>query len=103
MNSRILGRAVAVAALGAVTPALAQIEIKFGHVGEPGSLFSTSADEYAKCVNGKVGAKAKVIVYGSSQLGGDKELLQKIKLGTVDIALPSTVMSSEADLFGVFE
>ncbi len=43
------------------------------------------------------------MVFGSSQLGGDKELLQKLKLGTVDIALPSTVMSSEADLFGVFE
>jgi TRAP-type transport system periplasmic protein len=43
------------------------------------------------------------VVYGSSQLGGDKELLQKLKLGTVDLALPSTVMSSEADLFGVFE
>ena len=42
-------------------------------------------------------------MFGSSQLGGDKELLQKLKLGTVDIALPSTVMSSEADLFGVFE
>jgi len=44
-----------------------------------------------------------VVVYGASQLGGDKELLQKLKLGTVDFALPSTVMSSEADLFGVFE
>ena len=43
------------------------------------------------------------MVFGSSQLGGDKELLQKLKLGTVDLALPSTVMSSEADLFGVFE
>ena len=32
-----------------------------------------------------------------------RELLQKLKLGTVDIALPSTVMSSESDLFGVFE
>jgi tripartite ATP-independent transporter DctP family solute receptor len=42
-------------------------------------------------------------LFGSSQLGGDKELLQKLKLGTVDIALPSTVMSSEADIFGVFE
>ena len=43
------------------------------------------------------------MVYGSSQLGGDKELLQKVKLGTVDMALPSTVMSSESDLFGIFE
>jgi tripartite ATP-independent transporter DctP family solute receptor len=103
MNTRILGPAAAVAALFAAAPALAQIEIKFGHVGEPGSLFSTSADEYAKCANGKLGSKAKVTVYGSSQLGGDKELLQKVKLGTVDMALPSTVMSSEVDLFGVFE
>lgn len=84
-------------------PATAQTEIKFGHVGEPGSLFAASAEEFAKKANAKLGNKAKVMVYGSSQLGGDKELLQKLKLGTVDMALPSTVMSSEADLFGVFE
>jgi TRAP-type transport system periplasmic protein len=94
--------AAALAAAFAV-PALAQTEIKFGHVGEPGSLFAASADEFAKRANSKLGTKAKVVVFGSSQLGGDKELLQKLKLGTVDIALPSTVMSSEADLFGVFE
>ncbi len=85
------------------TPVLAQIEIKFGHVGEPGSLFAQSAEEFATRANAKLGSKAKVVVYGSSQLGGDKELVQKLKLGTVDIALPSTVMSSESDLFGVFE
>ena len=83
--------------------ALAQTELKFGHVGEPGSLFAKSAEEFAKRANGKLGAKAKVVVFGSSQLGGDKELLQKVKLGTVDFALPSTVMSSESDLFGIFE
>ena len=38
--------------------------------------------------------KAKVVTYGSSQLGGDKEMMQKLKLGTLDMALPSTVMSS---------
>jgi len=81
----------------------AQVEIKFGHVGEPGSLFAASAEEFAKRANAKLGARAKVVVFGSSQLGGDRELLQKLKLGTVDMALPSTVMSSEADLFGVFE
>ena len=83
--------------------AQAQTEIKFGHVGEPGSLFAASAEEFARRANAKLAGKAKVVVFGSSQLGGDKELLQKLKLGTVDIALPSTVMSSEADLFGVFE
>ena len=97
-----IGTLAAVAAL-IVTPAFAQTEIKLGHVGEPGSLFQKSADEFAKRANAKLGNRAKVVVYGSSQLGGDKELLQKLKLGTVDLALPSTVMSSEVDLFGIFE
>ena len=98
-------RNVLAAALFAMlaSPALAQIEIKFGHVGEPNSLFAASAEEFARRANAKLGAKAKVVVFGSSQLGGDKEMLQKLKLGTVDMAVPSTVMSSEVDLFGIFE
>ena len=94
-----------VAALAAVFTgaAAAQTELKFGHVGEPGSLIGASADEFTRRANARLAGKYKVVVYGSSQLGGDKELLQKVKLGTVDFAEPSTVMSSEADIFGVFE
>jgi tripartite ATP-independent transporter DctP family solute receptor len=100
MNRTLIALAAALAFAGA---AHAQMEIKLGHVGEPGSLFQKSADEYAKRANAKLGGKAKVVVYGSSQLGSDEELVQKLKLGTVDMALPSTVMSSQVDLFGVFE
>ena len=101
---RIVGAMAFAAALFALaTPASAQIEIKLGHVGEPGSLFQQSADEYAKRANAKLAGKAKVTVFGSSQLGGDKEMIQKLKLGTLDMALPSTVMSSEVDLFGIFD
>ena len=74
--------------------ASAQTEIKFGHVGAPGSLFAQSAELFAARANAKLGSKAKVVVYGSSQLGSDGELLKKLKLGTVDLALPSTVMTS---------
>ena len=80
-----------------------QIELKFGHVGEPGSLYALSAEEFARVANARLGDKAKVVVYGSSQLGGDRELLQKLKLGTIDFALPATVMSTEVDIFGLFE
>lgn len=100
-NRKLYGLAVLAAAFCA--NAAAQVELKFGHVGQPGSLFAASAEEYAKRVNAKLAGKVKVSVFGSSQLGGDVELLQKVKLGTVDMALPSTVMSSEVDLFGVFE
>jgi TRAP-type transport system periplasmic protein len=83
--------------------ASAQQEIKLGHVGDPGSLFDLSAQEFAKRANAKLGSMARVSVYGSSQLGGDSELMKKLKLGTVDLALPSTVMSSQIALFGLFE
>lgn len=80
-----------------------EIVLKFGHVGAPGSLFDISANEFARLANERLAGKAKVEVFGSSQLGKDKELLQKLKLGTVDFALPSTVMSTVADEFGLFE
>jgi tripartite ATP-independent transporter DctP family solute receptor len=94
---------LAAAALLAGGPAFAQTELKLGHVGEPGSLLAASCEEYAKRINTRLAGKVKVVVFGSSQLGGDKEMLQKVKLGTLDMVLPSTVMSSEVDLFGIFE
>jgi tripartite ATP-independent transporter DctP family solute receptor len=96
--------AAAVAAVVAAPTAFAQeMELKLGHVAAPGSLFDTVTKEFAKRVNDKLAGKAKVVVFGSSQLGNDKELLQKLKLGTVDFSIPSTIMSSVTPEFGVFE
>ena len=48
----------ATALLVAPAPAWAQLEIKVGHVGEPGSLFQLSADEFAKRANARLAGKA---------------------------------------------
>jgi len=86
------------------TPAFAaELELKFGHVGKPGSLFEASVNEFAKRANAKLSGKAKVVAFGSSQLGKDKELLKKLKLGTVNFSLPSSVMASVADELGLFD
>jgi tripartite ATP-independent transporter DctP family solute receptor len=91
-------------AVGVTSQAFAQeLELKFGHVGKPGSLFEISVDEFAKRANAKLAGKAKVVTFGSSQLGKDKELLKKLKLGTITFALPSSVMASVADEFGLFD
>jgi TRAP-type transport system periplasmic protein len=103
MNIRLLWSAVAATALAAALPSIAQTELKLGHVGEPGSLIGAAADEFAHRANAKLGGKYKIVTYGSSQLGGDKEMMQKLKLGTLDMVEPSTVMSTVADMFGVFE
>jgi len=79
------------------------LQLKFGHVGAPGSLAAALVDEYARRANQKLDRRAEVVVYGSSQLGSDEVLLKKLKLGTMDFSLPSTIMSSVVDLFGLFE
>jgi tripartite ATP-independent transporter DctP family solute receptor len=79
------------------------VELKFGHVGKPGSLFHESAEHFKDLANKRLGKKGKVVTFGSSQLGKDKQLLQKVKAGTVNFALPSSVMSSVHDEFGVFD
>jgi tripartite ATP-independent transporter DctP family solute receptor len=95
--------ASAIALAGSSGLAAAQTELKLGHVGEPGSLIGAAADHFAELANAKLKGKYKIVTYGSSQLGGDKEMMQKLKLGTIDFVEPSTVMSSIADMFGVFE
>ena len=103
---RRLFATVLVAALGFALAGEAR-ELKFGHVGAPGSLFDLSANAFAELANKRLAEAGyddwTITVFGASQLGNDKELLQKLKLGTVDFSLPSTVMSSVADEFGLFE
>ncbi len=94
---------LATAALLATPATSAELTLKFGHVGKPGSLFEASVNEFASCANKALGDKAEVQTFGSSQLGKDKELLQKLKLGQITFSLPSSVMSSVSDEFGVFE
>jgi TRAP-type transport system periplasmic protein len=90
--------------LCAALPAGAQTtELKLGHVGSPGSLFAVSSEEFAKRVKEKSKGKVVVQVFGSSQLGDDTEMMQKVKLGTLDMTLPSTVMSSVVPAYGLFE
>lgn len=90
-------------AFGVSTGVTAETQIKFGHVGGPGSLFEKSVNEFARIANEKLDGKAKVVPYGSSQLGSDAQMLNKLKLGTLDLALPSTVMSSVSPEFSLFE
>ncbi|MEM1343183.1 MAG: TRAP transporter substrate-binding protein [Pseudomonadota bacterium] len=83
--------------------AAAQQELRFGHIGKPGSLFEATVNEFVRRANESLGEDYVVRAYGANQLGNDQELLQKLKLGQVTFALPSSIMSSVAPEFGVFE
>ena len=95
--------AVAATTLAVSPLSLAKEEIIFGISAKPGSLQQRAAAEFMDRMNSEMGDKVEVKLFDSSQLGKDKELMQKLKLGTVHIALPSSIMSSISSEFALFD
>lgn len=103
MKFTIKAALAGIATLALATAAQAEEEIIFGISATPGSLQQLTAAEFTKLANERLAGKATVKLFDSSQLGKDKDLMQKLKLGTVHIALPSSIMSSISDEFAVFD
>ncbi len=102
-RNTLTAAAAALSLTAAAVSTHAAEEIIFGISAPTGSLQQRTAAEFTQRANEKLGDKATVKLFDSAQLGKDKELMQKLKLGTVHIALPSSIMSSVADEFGVFD
>ncbi len=80
-----------------------KIVIRLGHVGFPDSLFDLTAREYARRVNQELGSRVEMRVFHSSQLGTDEDMIRGVRVGALEMFLPSSIMSSVDDAFGVFE
>jgi tripartite ATP-independent transporter DctP family solute receptor len=104
MQIRSFGAVLVAATVGWSAAAAAQaLDLKIGTTSPPGNMQYSSADEFAKRATSYAGGKATVELFGSSQLGNDQEMLQKLRLGTLDMSQPSTIMSTVAPEFGLFD
>jgi tripartite ATP-independent transporter DctP family solute receptor len=103
MRRHIAVLVVILATLWAQASRAQSITLRLGHVGFPGSLFAITTDEYAKRANTALKGKVEVKVFHSSQLGSDEQMMRGIKIGAPEMFLPSTVMSTAEQKFGVFE
>jgi len=79
------------------------VTLRLGHVGFPNSLFDITASEFAKRVNEELKGKVEIKVFHSSQLGSDEAMLKGVRVGTPEMFLPSTIMSTVDARYGVFE
>jgi len=104
---RISAGLAAVAAVLFSAPLVAQAqapnEIIFGISAEAGSLQALTGEEFTRRANEKLAGKATVKFFASSQLGGDKELMQKLRLGSVHLSMPSSIMSTVSPEFALFD
>src|SRR3954469_9660033 len=86
MHKMILA-AASVVALALVGPASAQspIVIKFSHVVAPNTPKGLAAEKFKELAEKYTGGKVKVEVYPNSQLYKDKEELEALQLGAVQM------------------
>jgi len=97
---------LSIAALGlwsATAVAQQPVTIRLGHVGFPGSLFDITGQKFAQDVNQALKGKVDVKVFHSSQLGSDEQMIKGIRVSAPEMQIPSTVMSTVDQRYGVFE
>ena len=72
-------------ALGAASEA-ASVTIKFGHSGTKVHQYHIGATKLAEAVDKNSGGSMKIEVFPDAQLGGERDLAEGTRLGTVDMA-----------------
>ena len=80
---------VAVLMLSAAAPAQQPIIIKFSHVVTPDTPKGKAADYFKRLAEERTKGKVKIEVYPNSQLYKDKEELEALQLGSVQMLAPS--------------
>jgi len=88
---QVLGAAAALATVGLGTAARAQapITIKFSHVVAPDTPKGKGALRFKELAEQRTNGKVKVEVYPNSQLYKDKEEMEALQLGSVQMLAPS--------------
>lgn len=70
------------------------IQLRLGHVNSATDPWQTSAQEFADLVNEGTGGKVEVQVFPGAQLGGDRDVVEGMQIGSVDLTLVAGVLSS---------
>ncbi|OZM76937.1 TRAP transporter substrate-binding protein [Pseudonocardia sp. MH-G8] len=70
------------------------VELRLGHVNSVTDPWQTSSEEFARLVHEGSGGTVEVQVFPSAQLGGDRDMVEGMQIGSVDLALVAGVLSS---------
>jgi C4-dicarboxylate-binding protein DctP len=89
LTRRALASAAALLLVGGTALAQSPIVIKFSHVVAPDTPKGRGADKFKELAEKYTNGKVKVEVYPNSQLFKDKEELEALQLGAVQMLAPS--------------
>ena len=63
---------------------------KLGNATAPDHAYNVGARKYAELVAQRTGNKVKIDIYPATQLGSERDLVEGLQLGTVDLVVTST-------------
>jgi tripartite ATP-independent transporter DctP family solute receptor len=77
------------ASLAFASGAAAQVTLRLAHYAEAAHPANQAATQFAQRVEARTQGKVKVSVYPANALGSPPEQLQQVKLGVIDMGLPT--------------
>jgi tripartite ATP-independent transporter DctP family solute receptor len=95
MNRRkFIKNSLGVAGLALAAPyvtraAAAPLTLRFAHFGAEDHPSNIAAKQFASRVETRTGGAIKIQIFPNNQLGGPPEQAQQVKLGTIDMGLPT--------------
>lgn len=90
MKKRIGTLSAIVVALALSSSAMAATVLKLGHIAESTNPYGQGADKFAELVKQKSNGDIEIKVFPSSSLGTQKELIEGLIYGTVNMTLTGT-------------
>lgn len=80
------------------------IVLKAGHSANPDEPYHVGLQAFADKVEERTGGKVVIEIFPNNQLGNEKEMIEGLLLGTVDITVPSNgVVTNFVPELGVFD
>jgi tripartite ATP-independent transporter DctP family solute receptor len=87
---RVMALSVTLAGLAAVAPAVAQTALKMNIALAQNSHYGVAIDTFAREVEKRTNSRYKVQTFYSGALGAERESVEGVQLGTLDLTLTST-------------
>ncbi len=104
MTLRPLLAAAAGLLLSASLCVAAPVTMKLGHIAEPENPYGMGADHFAQLVKERTNGQVDIQVFPSSQLGNQRDLVEGVIFGTIDMTLTGTaVMGNFVPEVSVFD
>ncbi len=96
MKKRVISSILFASVLSLTVPAAAQdvMKLKLGHVAPTDEPYHQAAEKFAELVNKNTGGAVQIQIFPNSLLGGQRELLEGLQLGSVDITLTTAAVLS---------